>query len=323
MPSGKKQRGARRPAKKNGRKAKQKNGSGFSGAVKQGTSALSTLFRLGKTAFRTITGRGDYTIDHPIKENSILKPLSFESIKEATPEMAAGGIRVQHREFLGDLSSGTAADPQFSQWVVNPADARTFPYLSNIAANFEQYMLMGLVFEYVSTSGNAVASQNSALGSLTFAAQYNVNNITFGSRKRDIANHFWAVSGKPSMHMTMPIECANGASIKPLFIRNAAAFGEVAPGALLSALAAAEVADARLYDHCRLEYLAIGSQALFTGGELWVTYDVVLMKPRLARTTAAYTFKAPADLDEEKAPADPIEVDEVQRVLLNKYQGPP
>lgn len=289
-------------------------------SVQKGVGALSTLFSLGKSAFRAITGRGDYTTDLPIRENSILKPLSFEAIKEATPELAVGGVRVKHREYLMDISTGeptgVGTGPFFTSIVLNPADARTFPFLHTVAQNFSQYMLMGCVFEFVSTCGNAVSSTNSALGSLTFAAQYDVNTRPFLDSKRRIANHFWAISGAPSRNMTIPIECAKGQSIAPLFIRSQ----ELKDGYHnpITGVAAAETADARLYDHCRLEILGIGSQARFIAGELWVTYDVVLMKPRLSEG-AGVTFTPPAEfLVPEAAYQAPVEVPEVQVVLLNE-----
>jgi hypothetical protein len=39
-----------------------------------------------------------------------------------------------------------------------------FPWLSNIAQNFESYKLRGLVFEFKSMSGDALTSTNTALG---------------------------------------------------------------------------------------------------------------------------------------------------------------
>jgi len=139
--------------------------------------------------------------------------------------------------------------------------------MAAIATCFEQYQVMGLVVEYVSTCGDAVSSTNSSLGSVSIATQYNVNNNRFAN-KRQMLQHYFAVSGKPSVNFMHPVECKpDEVAQKLYYVRQQ----DQVPGAEY---------DARLYDFGRIEIITEGAQATFVCGELWVSYDIILHKPR-------------------------------------------
>jgi len=242
----------------------------------------STLGNLAGSAIGKIFGMGAYEVSPPIVANSLL------GASPSVPDMhtnSQGAIRVSHKEFLADLVTGTDANPTYYAFVLNPGDGRTFPWLANIAANFQQYKLLGVAFEFKSTSGNAVSSTNAALGTFSFATHYDVLEGNFRSKQR-ILNHFYSSGGKPSENILHFIECEpNATPIMPLWIRtNGVAFDKLYPSGgadwFRFGIGAAENYDPKTYDHGRMEILGTGSQDFFVGGELWITYDVLLMKPR-------------------------------------------
>ena len=116
-------------------------------------------------------------------------------------------------------------------------------------------------------SADALNSTNTALGSVMMATQYNTYQTPFAN-KAEMENHAYAMSCKPSEDMIHPIECdPHQSSITTFFVRG----GTVPDGA-----------DKRLYDLGRFEIGTVGFQGASVNiGELHVTYQVSLMKPRL------------------------------------------
>lgn len=115
------------------------------------------------------------------------------------------GVRIRHREFIQDVSSSTSFVNQL--FSINAGLASTFPWLSQIAPNFEQYKFHGLIFEFRSTSANALNSTNTALGTVILGTDYNTAAAAFTS-KQQMENNEWTCSTKPSLSVIHPIECA-------------------------------------------------------------------------------------------------------------------
>jgi len=139
--------------------------------------------------------------------------------------------------------------------------------LCGIAENFQEYRFHGLIFEFWSTSADALNSVNTALGTVIMGTQYNAARSNF-TNKAEMEMYEFTCSSKPSMSMIHPIECAPGeAVLEELYIRT-------------GALPATEVV--QFYDHGKFQIATVGMQAAATIGELWVSYDVELFKPRIA-----------------------------------------
>lgn len=139
--------------------------------------------------------------------------------------------------------------------------------MSSVASKYEQWKALGIVFEFVSTSSNALNSTNTALGSINMATQYNSLSPLFAN-KQEVLNYEFSVSTKPADSVCHPIECDPGETPSlPLYTRTAS--DALNPG------------DLRLYDLGRFSISSSGSQAKSVAGELWVTYDILLMKPKL------------------------------------------
>jgi len=205
-----------------------------------------------------ITGFGDYKIAN----NSIMK--GGMSPPYVVNSMNKGSVIVRHREYICDIAATTAFTVR--SFPINPGLPQTFPWLSQIAASFEQFRMRGCLFEFLSTSSDALlsTSTSTALGTVNMATQYDVAHPDFPD-KRSMLNHEFANSSKPSCTFIHPIECKKSrTTISELYTRD----GEVPDGS-----------DPHLYDLGNFQIATEGMQA--SGGvlgELWVTYEVELFK---------------------------------------------
>jgi len=218
-----------------------------------GGAALGTKLGAG---ISTVTGFGDYEV----ATNSLMGSNAVPIFKKN-----ARSIRIAHKEFLGDVTGSLAFAVQ--AWSLNPGLIENFPWIAQVATAYQQYQFHGCLFEFVSTSANALNSTNTALGTVIMGTQYNVNRSNFTSKVEMEAYEF-SSSGRPSANMLHAIECdPSETPIKQMYIRS-------------GALAASE--DKRFYDLGTFQLATVGMQAASTIGELWVTYDIEFFKPRVA-----------------------------------------
>ena len=216
--------------------------------------------RLGRSlggAGANVTGFGEYKLRH----NSLMGVVP--SIKNPRRE---GATQIRHREYIGDVTSSTGFAIQYAL-PINAGLSATFPWASQIAQNYTQYEVNGMLFEFVATSGD-VTSGTQSLGEVMMSTNYDAVIPAFTS-KQQMLNQEFACSTKPSANVIHPIECAPNQTTLPLsYVRS----GSVPPNT-----------DQRLYD-LGVMYLATSGQQVGGNvlGELWVTYDVLLYKPLLA-----------------------------------------
>lgn len=197
---------------------------------------------------------------YKIKQNSMFDKNTGSQV----PMMHSSNdsIRLTHREYLGDVSSSVAFTK--TTYPVNPGISSTFPYLAALAGNFQEYSFKGLVFEFKSTSANALNSTNTALGSVSMVAQYR-SDLPAPASKIALLNEMWAVDTKPCDSIILPVECDPAeCPMKVQYIRSSG----VPAGS-----------DIKMYDLCNVTIATVGSQATAVVGELWVSYDVELYKP--------------------------------------------
>lgn len=217
---------------------------------------------------RRITGYGDYKIN----VNTLMS-------SDPVPEFMSSGGRctvLRHREFIQDVQAGalTGSYSQFTlnSWAINPGNADLFPWLSQVAQNYEQYRFQGLIFEFKTTSGSM--STTPMLGTVVMATQYNTLSSAF-TNKQQMENYEFAGSTVPSNNLIHPIECdpretqCNG-------IFNVVTNANYRGG------------DQRLYNLGTFNLATVGLPvAQEIPGELWVSYEVCLMKPRLNQVGAS------------------------------------
>jgi len=225
---------------------------GFLGNSSAGAAVGSSL---GATISRWL-GSGDYSV----AQNSIVAKAST-----GVPLMHKTGqsIVVRHKEFVCEVNSAVNFTVQRS-FVLNPGLVQTFPWLSRLASNFQEYQIRGLVFHYVPTSGS-VSGTNGALGSVMLTTSYRSNDSVPAS-KVELLNEYWAGESIPSEAFVHPVECApqeNPFNIH--YVRS----GPVPAGD-----------NQLLYDVGTTHLCVGGAQAAGVSlGDLWVTYEVELKKP--------------------------------------------
>lgn len=240
-----------------------------------------------------LKGSGDY-LEAPAPSAN-----SFTNHAPTVPIMHSdtfGSIRVTHREFLGNITSLTTFGA--NRFTLNPGDASTFPWLSQIAYCFDQWLALGIVFEYIPLAGDAIAADVATLGAVNMATQYNVLEGPFQSSIA-MLNHFWASSGKPSLAQRHYIECRPDVTpLKPMYIRH----GEYMAGLQDNTNEIYQMQgmfDPRMFDLGRFEIAREGqlaSSALI--GQLWVSYDILLMKPRRQSALQRFTYDAPPPVEQ-------------------------
>lgn len=224
-----------------------------------GGPAVGNLASTVGNAFSKVLGLGAYSV----KDNVLVEEMVTG---KQVPVMHSSdeSVIIRHREYICDVSSSTSFTNRVFE--VNPGLSVTFPWLSTIAQNFEQYKWRGLIFEYKSTSANALNSTNTALGSVAIASEYNTNAQPFFS-KSQVLNNMWTCNAKPSENFMHPIECAPQFGVTNLlYVRT---------------MPSPSGQDKRLYDMVNVQLVTEGSQAVATVGELWATYEIELFKPQI------------------------------------------
>nr|QXP07794.1 MAG: putative capsid protein [Arizlama virus] len=214
-----------------------------------------------------VFGSGAYKTNAQTRYNSL-----FQAGRDTSLHFGNRGeqaVRVKHREYIGDLfSPSTAGDTVVHAYSLNPGDEITFPWLCRLANNFSQYKLHGCVFEYRSTCADALNSTNTALGSISIAANYNVLDRDW-TTKTDVMNSMSSATGKTSDSIAFGIECdSKMLPQSQLYIRS--------NGIVQND----RISDPRLTDLCKLFVMVTGLQGTNVNlGQLWITYDVELIMP--------------------------------------------
>jgi hypothetical protein len=217
-------------------------------------SMLGGLVDTGSSLISSILGHGDYSVN----ANTLLT--------DSVPQFSAGkrSVTIRHREFVQDVSGSIAFS--LNSFVVNPSNEVLFPWLHSVARNYEQYHFKGLIFEFKSTSADALNSTNTALGTVVLATQYNTNDLPF-TGKIAMEQYEFAQSTRPSCSIIHPVECAISDSVlSNLYVTN--------PGAQVPG-------DARFNNLGTFNLATVGMQASAVIGELWCSYEIEFLKPRL------------------------------------------
>lgn len=249
------------------RQSKQGIGESIGGALG------STLGGLAESGLKMLlTGFGDYAplpMQMIPKQNSIMRDIT-ENGPPMIRNQSDGSVVISFKEFIGDITTSSVVGAfKRDDFQINPGLQSTFPWLSQIAPNFQEYKWNGLLFEYRSTCGDAVSSTNNSVGTTILATDYDATDnvaVTFGN-KQLMMNHHFSSSCKMSDSMLHPIECAEGMTPKGIFhVRT----GLEPPNA-----------DLRLTDIGSFSIATVGAQAAgINVGELHVTYEIVFMKPQ-------------------------------------------
>ncbi len=235
-------------------------GRALGGLIGYGNGGASVGTGLGAALSKWL-GSGDYDVS----ANSILSKLSPDG---SVPAMHKNGqsITVRHKEYLTPVMSSTTFAVQ-NRFPLNPGLSTTFPWLSAIASQYTEYTIKGLIYHYVPTSGMAISGTNASLGSVMIQTSYRATEAQPTS-KLELLNEYWSSESVPSESFCHPIECdpkENPFNVQ--YIRT---------GSLPS------TENQLMYDLGVTTVATSGQQqANLQLGDLWITYEIELRKPRL------------------------------------------
>jgi len=204
-------------------------------------------------------GSGEYGL----ATNSLISGSSV-----AVPTMMGGdeigSIVVSHKEYLGNITgSGRFENSAFQ---LNPGLPQTFPWLSQIAQNYEEYNFVQLMFTYTSLLSDSTAA--GVIGSILMSTNYNAGQPDF-TNSADMLNNIGTVSARPiDGPIIHGIECDDSKNVQSSYYVRA---GSVPSGE-----------DIKSYDMGRFQIATEGMPAdNELQGQLWVSYCVVLRKPKI------------------------------------------
>jgi hypothetical protein len=227
---------------------------GLAGAIAGGPTGASYGTTVGNWVgglFNKVLGFGAYSV----KSNTLLSQQipSFGVVGES-------GVEICHREFLCDVLGSIAFENR--AYAINPGIYSNFPWLSSIAQSFTEYEFLGLIFEFIPSSG-MVSQSTPALGTVIMASNYNVVDAPY-SDKVAMESSQYAVSGLPCGSLIHPVECApTQKALNHYYIRSSVVQDNL-----------------HLYDWCNFQFATQGMSSAYVIGELWVSYHVRLIRPR-------------------------------------------
>jgi len=259
-------------------------GGGYLGAL-AGNPAAGTAAGAfaAKHMNRVLTGSGDYIVSDPVEMNSLFREQNYQRPPEFKHKTGGfeenGTIRMQYREMIGYLVvPNQPTEFNVQTFFINPGDPAAFPYLSDIAQNFEEYEFLGLVCSVRSLSTNY--SSSPSMGEYAITRQEDVTASDPTSMPQ-ILNSANGVSARPDKDIYYGFEC-KGQTLNKYFVQNSTS-----------------KADPNFVYMCKMHIATALSSAYAPGdniGEIWMTYDVRLSVPilnSLASGYARYSSSAP------------------------------
>lgn len=231
-----------------------------------GSRIGSALDAAGKMIGRGMyTGQGSYSssVDNSLIHGDTLGVPHFQG------EQDGGRVTVCHREFIGNIYAPALLAPFSVQtYRINPGLESTFPWLAQIAANYEEYEMKQLIFTYRSTVAD-FASASGQVGQVLMATQYNNNKDPF-YEKVTMMQYDGAMSGKTSETQLHGVEC------DPAKLSGH-------PGKYVRVAPVLPDEDLNDYDHAQFNIAVADAPSTYANqalGELWVSYTVELRKPK-------------------------------------------
>lgn len=248
---------------------------GVSSAMKMAGGALGGAFGmpvLGSRAggaLAALLGHGDYEV----RVNSLMGKVPKDSHVAGAmvpffSKEGRHGVRVTEREYLGDIITAANGAFKVQTFRINPGLNSSFPWLSTVAQQFEEWQPLGLVYEFVSTSASYGGGSSQALGAVAMATDYDVLDPTYSSMIQ-LQNEEAACSTRSSENLVHGVECDLSERGRRVFFCRS---GPPPTGSTLMD-----------YDLGVLSVATQGSPtaAATTVGQLWVSYDVAFYKKNL------------------------------------------
>ena len=212
---------------------------------------------------RGLYGRGSYSTSNVLIEGG--QPAMGVSTGASDNQE----VIISHCEYIQDVFGPSSANFDNQGMSLNAGLMETFPWLAQIAANYEEYEFIQLVFHYRSTvdAGNQA---NGATGTVILATNYNGDQSDFKSKEPMVSYH-GAVSGRLTSDIDHGVECdpSKNAGTAIRYIRTNQPLDNQSK---------------KEFDLGRFQFAVVNCPSGFLNqqiGELWATYTVKLNKPRL------------------------------------------
>jgi hypothetical protein len=181
-------------------------------------------------------------------------------------------VVISRREYVSEIFGpplGTGQAFTLQSFPINPGLERTFPWLSQIAQNYDEYEIHQLVFTFKSTTTESTSATNGQVGMVILCTNYNAAAANFQD-KAEMQQY----SGVASARLTE--SCQHFVECDPT--KNSGSIGEY-----IRANPVIESQDLKTYDHGKFQIAvanAANEYANVSLGELWVSYTVLLRKPK-------------------------------------------
>lgn len=220
----------------------------------------AAIGRIAGGAASAMIGRGAYQTNALIGDKSGFEPPKFVDLSNEN-----GDIAISHNEYVMDVLGTTAFVN--NSFLVNPGNSALFPWLSQIAQNFEEFECQGLVFHFKTTTAE-LSSGTNQIGTLVMGADYNTD-LASATSKMQLLNLAGSVDCKICENASFGVECADLPSNMC-----------VAPNGVMPS----GVSETGKYYVCNFQLATNSSANTGQIGELWVSYKFVLRKPKYCVT---------------------------------------
>jgi hypothetical protein len=186
-----------------------------------------------------------------------------------TPVSDTGEIMMSNREYISNVYGPSSSGFSVQSYDLNPGLESTFPFLAQIAANYSEYEFKQLIFSYKSTVTD-FQTTNGIAGQVLTATQYNTDEDVFRDKQSMMVYH-GAASAKSTGNIMSGVEC------DPRKLSGT-------PGKFVRHQGLPRNEDQKEYDLGRFNIATVDFPAVLQNqaiGELWVSYTVVLRRPKL------------------------------------------
>lgn len=219
-------------------------------------------------AVGSLTGIGAYGTNALFEQSEMDVPTFHSSGDEQ------GAMCVTYKEYVGDVY-GNASGVTFANkgYSINPGLDGTFPWLSQLAQNYEEYEMKQLVWTYRSTTSDIGSSTTGQVGTVILATNYNPDQPLF-SDKKTMMEYYGAASVKSTDSLLSGVEC------DPNKLSGA-------EGKYVRTNPVLQNQDIKSYDAGVFQVAVCNTPTAMANlslGELWVSYTIVLRKPKFYAT---------------------------------------
>ena len=231
-------------------------------------------------------GWGDYTQPSGVVTNDIVGQSENQMAIQVNPSNNSGDIIFSHTEFVGNVivpgvstaGSGQVPSPfDVQSFALNPGQEAVFPFLSQLAKQFEMFEFNGLMFQYKPLSGESANATN-ALGKVILATNYDPSATEFQT-SHSMENYDYASSSKPSSGQVHGVETAPDQRLtRQLYVQTKVS----SPGPAAAGHKDKMLTDLGLFQ-IATEGVPVGVEPTIIG-ELWVSYRVKLSRAALTKT---------------------------------------